>query len=117
LPPGSQSALRRHGSDRAFDKLQQRLLNAFTRNIPRNRRVIGLAGYLVDLVDIDDTRLRLLDVVLAILEQLLNDVFDVLADVTGFGQRRRVSNRERNVEQASERFGQQRLTAAGRADQ
>jgi hypothetical protein len=62
-------------------------------------------------------RLRLLDVVVALLQQLLDDVLDVLADVAGFGQRRRIGDRERHVEQARQRLGQQRLAAAGRADQ
>ena len=61
--------------------------------------------------------LRLLDVVVALLQQLLDDVLDVLADVAGFGQRRGVGDGERHVEHARQRFGQQRLARAGRADQ
>ena len=88
---------------------------------PDTSRVIDglsrLARDLVDLVDVDDAGLRLLDVVVALLQQLLDDVLDVLADVAGFGQRRRVGDRERHVEQPRERLGEQRLAAAGRADQ
>ena len=40
-----------------------------------------------------------LDVVVAVLQQLLDDVLDVLADVAGFGQRGRVGDHERHVEQ------------------
>ena len=47
----------------------------------RDRRVVGLAGDLVDLVDVDDPRLRLLDVEVGGLDQLEEDVLDVLADV------------------------------------
>ena len=36
-----------------------------------------------------------LDVVVGVLEQLDDDVLDVLADVAGFRQRRRVGDRER----------------------
>ena len=88
---------------------------------PETSRVIDglsrLARDLVDLVDVDDAGLRLLDVVVALLQQLLDDVLDVLADVAGFGQRRRIGDRERHVEQPRERLGEQRLAAAGRADQ
>src|SRR5690606_16452206 len=72
---------------------------------------------LVDLVDIDDARLRLLDVVLALLQELLNDVLDILADVARFGERRRIGDRERHVQKARERFREQRLTASRWTDQ
>ncbi len=57
------TALRRHRGDRALEDLEQRLLHALARDIPRDRRVLGLAGDLVDLVDVDDARLGTLDVV------------------------------------------------------
>ena len=88
---------------------------------PETSRVIdglsALARDLVDLVDVDDAALRLLDVVVAVLQQLLDDVLDVLADVAGFGQRGGVGDHERHVEQARQRLREQRLAGAGRADQ
>ena len=111
------ATLRRHRGDRAFDELEQRLLHALARHVARDGRVVGLAGNLVDFVDVDDTGLRLLDVVVALLKELLDDVLDVLADVAGFGQRRRVGDGERHVEQTRERLGQQSLAAARGADQ
>ena len=111
------ATLRRHRGDRAFDELEQRLLHAFARHVTRDGRVVGLARDLVDFVDVDDAGLRLLDVVVALLQELLDDVFDVFTDVTGFGQRGGIGDRERHVEQARERLGQQGLAAAGRADQ
>src|SRR6266705_817240 len=63
------AALRRHGRDRPLDQLQQRLLHAFAGNVPGDRGVVGLARDLVDLVDIDDAALRLVDVVVAVLEE------------------------------------------------
>ena len=47
----------------------------------------------------------------------MNDILDVLADVAGLGQRRRIGNRKWNVEQTCERLRQQRLTAARRTDE
>ena len=80
------------------------------------RRVVGLAGDLVDLVDVDDAGLGA-GTSPADLDQAEQDVLDILADVAGFGQRGGVGDREGNIEQLGERLGQQRLAAAGRADE
>src|SRR5712692_8993146 len=111
------AALRRHGRDRPFDQLQQRLLHAFTGYVPGDRGIVGFARNLVDLVDIDDAALRLVDIVVAILEQLLDDVFHVLADVTRLGEGGRVGDHERNVEEPRHRLREQRLAGSGGADQ
>ena len=111
------AALRRHVGDRAFEDLQQRLLDAFARDVAGDRRVLVLAADLVDFVDVDDALLALLDVAAGGLQQLEDDVLDVLADVAGFGQRRRVDDREGDREQLGERLREQRLAGAGRADQ
>ena len=88
------AALRRDVGDRALQNLQQRLLHALAGYVARDRAVFAPAGNLVDLVDIDDAALGLLDVVVGGLNQTQQDVFDVLADIAGFGQRRRVGNGE-----------------------
>ncbi len=110
-------ALRRHARDRALQDLQQRLLHALARHVARDRRVVRLARDLVDLVDVDDPGLGLLDVEVGGLDQLQQDVLDVLADVAGLGQRGRVGDRERHVQDPRQRLCQQRLAAAGRAQQ
>src|SRR5580658_10439606 len=111
------AALRWHRRNRALDELEQRLLHALAGNVARDRRVVGLARDLVDLVDVNDAGLRLLDVVVALLQQLLDDVLHVLADVAGLGEGGRIRDRKRHIEQASQRLRQQRLAAAGRTDQ
>ena len=111
------AALRRHGGDRPFDDLEQRLLHALARNVARDRRVVALARDLVDLVDVDDAALRLLDVVVGVLQQREDDVLDVLADVARLGEAGGVGDGERHLEEARERLRQQRLARAGRADQ
>ena len=111
------AALRRHRRDGAFHDLEQRLLHALARHVAGDRGVVGLARDLVDLVDIDDAALRALDIVVGRLQQLEDDVLDVLADIAGFGQRRRVGHGERHVEDARQRLRQQRLARAGRPDQ
>ena len=96
---------------------EQRLLDPLAGNVAGDRRVVGLARDLVDLVDVDDPRFRLLDVVVGCLDQLQQDVLDVLADVASLGQRGGVGDRERHVEDPRERLREQRLAAAGGAEQ
>ena len=111
------ATLRRHRRGRALEDLEQRLLHTLAGHVARDRRVLGLAGDLVDLVDVDDPGLGLLDVVVGGLDQLEEDVLDVFADVAGFGERGGVGDRERHLQHARQRLREQRLAAAGRADQ
>ncbi len=111
------SALRRHARGGALEDLQQRLLDALAGDVAGDRRVLALAGDLVDLVDVDDARLGLLDVVVGRLDQLEEDVLDVLADVAGLGEGGGVRDREGHVEHPGQRLREVRLAAAGRADQ
>ncbi len=111
------TALRRHRGLGALEDLQQRLLHTLTGDVTGDRRVLALAGDLVDLVDVDDAGLGALDVEVGGLDQLEQDVLDVLADVAGLGQRRGVGDGEGHVELAGERLGEVGLAAAGRAEQ
>ena len=111
------TTLRRYGRNRAFDQFQQGLLHAFTGNVPSDRRVVRLARDLVDLVDVDNTHLGFLYVVVALLQQFLNDVLDIFTHVASLGEGGGVGDGERNVQQASEGFCKQGFTRACRADQ
>ena len=109
-------ALGRHRSDRSFHDLEQGLLYALAGNVARDRGIVRLAADLVDLVDIDDSALRPLDIVVGRLQQLQDDVFDIFADIAGFGQRRRIGHREGHVDDPRQSLRQQGLAAAGRTD-
>ena len=111
------AALRRDRRGGAFHQLQERLLDALARHVAGDRGIVGLAGDLVDLVDVDDAALRLFDIIVGRLEQLEDDILDILADIAGLGQRGRVGHGEGHVEDPRQRLGEQRLAAAGRADQ
>src|SRR3546814_895675 len=50
------AALRRHAGDRSLHDLQQGLLHPLARDVAGDRRVVGLAADLVDLVDIEDRK-------------------------------------------------------------
>ena len=108
------AAVGRHVADRALHDLEQRLLHALAADIPRDGGVLALAGDLVDLVDVDDADLRLGDVKIRRLDQFEQDVLDILAHITGFGQRRGVGNGERHTQHFGQRLRQQRLAGARR---
>ena len=111
------SPLRRNVGDRAFEHLQERLLHPFAGNVARDRDVLTRLADLVDLVDIDDSALSQFDVKICGAEQLQNQVLDVFADVTRFGERRRVPNCERHVERFRKGLRQERLSASRGAQQ
>ena len=89
-----------------LDELEQGLLHALARDVPRDGGTVALAADLVDLVDVDDAALRPLHVIVGGLHQLEDDVLHVLPDVTRLGQRRRIGNGKRHVEDAGQRLGQ-----------
>lgn len=103
------TALGRHRGDRPLHDLEQSLLHALAGDVAGDRGVVRLAADLVDLVDVDDAALRPLDVVVGRLQELQDDVLDVLAHITGLGERRRIRHRERHVEDPGKRLGEQRL--------
>ena len=107
----------RHRGDRAFHQLQERLLHTFARDVTGDRRVLGLARDLVDFVDVNDTALRALHVIFGRLQKLQDDVLHVLANVTRFGESRRVRHCERHIQNAGKCLSQKRFTTTCRADQ
>ena len=111
------AALRRHTRNDALKDLEQRLLHAFTGDVACDRDVLGLAGDLVDLIDIDDAALGLGDIHIRRLKQVEQDVFDVLAHITGLGDGGSVGNRERHIQQARQRARKERLAATGGTDE
>ena len=80
-------SLGRHVALRSLEDLEQGLLDALARHVPRDRRVVALAADLVHLVDVDDPALGLFLVATGRLVELQDDVLDVFADVAGLGQR------------------------------
>ena len=111
------AALRRDVGDGPFEELQERLLDPFARDVAGDRDVLARLADLVDLVDVNDPALGKLDVEVSFADQFEDQILDVLADVTCFGQCGRVTDGERDVELPSQRLGKRRLAAAGRADQ
>ena len=103
----------RHGGRRSLDDLEQCLLDALTRDVAGDRRVLRLATDLVDLVDVDDALLSALDVAVGGLDELEEDVLHVLADIPRLGQSRGIDDGEGDVEEAGQGSGQVSLTGSG----
>src|SRR6185503_19481924 len=101
----------------ALEDLQQGLLDALAGHVSRDRGVVALARDLVDLVDVDDPALRAVEVEVGGLDEAQEDVLDVLADVPGLSEARRVGDGERHVEDAREGLGEERLAAARGPDE
>ena len=110
------ATLRRNVASAAFENFQECLLHTFARNIARDADIVGLAPDLIDLVDINDADLGALHVVIGILQQAQNDVLDIFADITGFGQRRRISDTKWNIENLRQSLGEKRFSGTGRPD-
>ena len=85
-------ALRRNAGDGSFQDLKQRLLHAFPAHIAGNGRVLALAGNFVDLINIDDTALCQLDIIIRALDQSQQDVFHILAHIARFCEAGRICN-------------------------
>ena len=111
------SALRRNVGNRAFQNLQQRLLDALTRDVAGDRGVFVLLRNFVNLVYVYDALLGSLDVAIGGLQQLQDDIFDVFADVTRFGEGGGVNDSERHIQHARERLRQERLARARGTDE
>ena len=71
-----------------------------------------LPGDLVYLVDVDDTLLSSADVEVCRLNEAQEDVLNVLADISGFGQGRRIGDGEGYVEHLGKGLGEQGLAGA-----
>ena len=117
------SALRRDIGDRAFEYLEQSLLDTLPGHVAGDAGAFGLAGDLVNLVNVDDAALGVLDDgldVLAVvggLQQLQQDILDIFADIAGLGQRRGIGDGEGDIEDFGECLRQQCLAASRRAEQ
>ena len=107
----------RHARNSPFHQLQQRLLNTFARNIPGDRRILGLACDFIDFVDIHDPALRSLNVIFGGLQQFEDDILNIFAHVARFSQRRCIRHGKRNIKDPCQCLRQQCFAAPSWADQ
>ena len=109
--------LRGHVGDGSLEHFQEGLLHPLARNVARDRDVVRGLADLVDFIDVNNSALGRLEIEIGRVQELEQDVLDVLADVAGLGERGRVADGERDVQDAGQGPRQQGLAAAGRADE
>ena len=104
----------RHVHHRSFQQFQQTLLHTFTTHITGDRRVIALAGYLINLINEYDTTLCSLHIIVSHLKQTGQDTLHILAYITSFSKHGGINDGERYIKQLGNRTSQQGLTRSRR---
>ncbi len=100
-------------ADGAFEDFEEGLLDAFAGDVAGDGDVFGFAADLVDFIDVDDAAFGAGDIEVRGLEEAEDDVFDVLADVAGFGEGGCIDDAEGDVEDAGEGAGEECFAGAG----
>ena len=106
------AALRRNVGNGSLHYLQQSLLNALARNIAGDRAVFALAGDLIYFVDKDDPPFRLAHIEIRRLNKPKKDIFNILADISGFGKRCRIGYGKGHIQHPCKRLRQQSFADA-----
>ena len=108
------AALRRHICHSALENLQQCLLDALARNIACDRAVFTLARDFVYFVDINNTFLCKLHIIIRRLNETEQYVFHILADITRFRECRGIGYGKRNLQELCQRLCKKSLAHACR---
>ena len=94
------------------------MLHTLAGDVPGYGAVQALfTGDFVQLIYVDDAVLGAVHIPIGGLNQPEEDVFYVLADITGLGEGGGVAHSERDIQSAGQGFGQQSLAAASWADE
>ena len=100
------ASLWRHVTHCAFQNFQQGLLHTLTRHVAGNGYILGLAPDFVYFIHVNDAAFGLFHIVVGCLKEAQNNVFNVFADISRFGQCRGVGQSEGDFQQACQRAGQ-----------
>ena len=111
------ATLWRNARDGSLKHLKESLLHTLTRHITGYGWILSFARNFIDLVDIHNSALSLLNIVVSVLEKIKDDILNVLSDVTSLCEGCRVRDRKRNLEDSGERLSQERLTGTSWSDQ
>ena len=100
------SPLWRNIANGSFQNLQQSLLHTFTGHVAGDGHVLGLAGDLVDFVNVDDAHLGPTHIEIGRLEQAQDNILNILTDIAGLSDDGGIGDGKGDVEHLSQRFGQ-----------
>ena len=103
------TSLGRNRSNGTFEDLEQCLLDTLTRDVARDRWVLGFASNLVDLIDVDDACLGSFRVEVRSRDDLEKNVLHILPHITGLCECCGICNGKRHVQHAGKRLGHQGL--------
>ena len=107
------ATLGRYAGNGSLHDLEKRLLYALAGYVPGDRYILALFGDLVDLVNINNTELRPLHVIVGGLQKLKQDVLHILAHISGLRQRGGVGDGKGDVDDFGQRAGQIGFPRAG----
>lgn len=99
-----------HVDNTAFHNFEQRVLDTFTRHVATDTDVATRFANLVALVNVNNASLTALHILSTFQVQFEQNAFHVFPHVAGLGQAGGVGNDQWNVNEASERFDQERFT-------
>ena len=92
-------------------------VHSLTGDIPGDGYIFGTFGNLINLININDANLSFLHIVICRLQQTYQNIFNIIADITRFRQRRRITDRKGNIQFFGQNPGQQCLARTSRPDQ
>ena len=104
------STLGRHGSYGSLKDLKKCLLYALTGHIAGDGGVLGFSRDLIKLVDVNNTVLGTLDIVVSCLNQLQEDIFHILTHITGLSQRGGICDGKGHIQHFRQCLSQQGFT-------
>ena len=108
------AALRRYVSHRSLYNFQKSLLYSFSGYVSGNGGIFRFSGNFVNFVNINNAILSTFYIVICCLNDFQQNIFHILAHITGFGQSGCVGNGKRHIQQSCQRLSQKRLTRTGR---
>ena len=87
-----------HGSYGSLKDLKKCLLYALTGHIAGDGGVLDFSRDLIKIVDVNNTVLGTLDIVVGCLNQLQEDIFHILTHITGLSQRGGICDGKRHIQ-------------------
>ena len=110
------AALGWDGSHGALENLQQCLLYTLARYVTGDGCIFRFSGNLIDLIDIYDSMLGTVDVVIRSLDNLKKDILHILPHITCFCQCGRIGDSKGDIENFGKCLSQQSLARTGGPD-
>jgi len=110
------AAVWRNIGDSAFHDLEKCLLYALTANVTSDRRIFGFSRYLVYLINVYNSMLCTLGIIICCLYEPEKDIFNILSYIACFCQGSGIGNCKRNIKYLGKCLSKQRFSYARRSE-